>query len=307
VDQIRRSALYNLEGSSDIILNTFSFGGADAIGLTESVQYEGAGFDAARISAGISREAAVGLVTGGSSVLASGTGAMARAAMAVNTGMRVVNAGRSGLAIGSGINRVASGDSGGWLDVGVGLLSVGTNIAGGTRLGGTLNTIGRTTQAGVSGYQIGTGIHKVRSGDSSGYADIATGSFGAVTSVLKYATVAPARKAGVVDKSWKNLIGGQAHGSGAHKFRTYREAIRMAKSGQYDRIYLNRSLRTATNGGVDSLMRPDVTGVLRNGRLDVIEVVSPSQTFRSQWLKVRGMEELLGDRAGAGSNVIIPH
>ena len=110
----------------------------------------------------------------------------------------------------------------------------------------------------------------------------------------------------MVGKSWKNLIEGQAHGSGAHKFRTYREAIRMAKSGQYDRIYLNRSLRTGTSGGVDSLMRPDVLGVLKSGRGYMVEVLSPSQTQSMLWDKINFMKQLLSERAGAGY-VVAPH
>jgi hypothetical protein len=108
------------------------------------------------------------------------------------------------------------------------------------------------------------------------------------------------------DRSWKNLVEGQAHGSGAHKFRTYREAIRMAKSGQYDRIYLNRSLRTVTNGATDSLRRPDVLGVLKNGRVDMVEVLSPSQTQNMLWDKINYMKQLLGESAGSGQ-VVAPH
>ena len=88
--------------------------------------------------------------------------------------------------------------------------------------------------------------------------------------------------------------------------RTYREAVTMAKSGKYERIYLNRSLRKATSGQVDSLMRPDVTGALTTGRIDMVEVVSPSQTRRSQIDKVTHMLDLLGPQAGRG-NVIKPH
>ena len=110
----------------------------------------------------------------------------------------------------------------------------------------------------------------------------------------------------VVDKPWKSVIEGTAHGSGAHMIRTYREAVTMAKSGKYERIYLNRSLRKATSGQVDSLMRPDVTGALTTGRIDMVEVVSPSQTRRSQIDKVTHMLDLLGPQAGRG-NVIKPH
>lgn len=80
----------------------------------------------------------------------------------------------------------------------------------------------------------------------------------------------------------------------------------MAKSCRYTRIYLNRSLCTATNGGVSSLKRPDVTGVLKNGQVDIIEVLSPSQTPDTLWQKIRYMKQLLGELAGPGSKVVTP-
>ena len=109
------------------------------------------------------------------------------------------------------------------------------------------------------------------------------------------------------DRSWKNLIVGKAHAAPPHKVRTYREAIQMAKSGYYDRIFLDRSLGTATEGQVVSLWRPDVSGVLRDGRIDMIEVVSPRQTPLSQWMKLRQMETILGELAGPSSRVVTPH
>lgn len=106
------------------------------------------------------------------------------------------------------------------------------------------------------------------------------------------------------DRSWKNLIEGQAHGTNAHKIRTYREAIRMAKSGQYERVYINKALSTASGKQVNSLLRPDVTGVRPGGLMDMIEVPHPGQTPAQMWDKISGMEELLGGMAGPGSNVV---
>jgi len=111
-----------------------------------------------------------------------------------------------------------------------------------------------------------------------------------------------------VNKPWKQIIIGKAHAGGAHKFRTYREAIKMAKSGQYEKIYLNRSFHTITDGMVDSLKRSDIVGVLHNSnRIDMIEVVSPYQRPQSLWDKISYMQDLLGDTAGPGSRVVAPH
>jgi hypothetical protein len=108
-----------------------------------------------------------------------------------------------------------------------------------------------------------------------------------------------------VDRGWKMLIEGKAHGTGAHRIRTYREAIGMAKSGRYDKIYINKSLKTATSGRVQSRLRPDVAGVRPGGLIDVIEVPSPSQTSGQMLDKVRHMESLLGDFAGPGSGISV--
>ena len=81
-----------------------------------------------------------------------------------------------------------------------------------------------------------------------------------------------------VDKSWKDLIDGtaQATGTPGHAFRSYREAIAMAKSGEYELVRLNRSYRTTSDYAIDSLRRPDVIGVRLDGRIDAVEV--PSRT-----------------------------
>jgi len=127
--------------------------------------------------------------------------------------------------------------------------------------------------------------------------------------MLKYGDDAAAfvrRGAGAIDRSWKLLIEGTAHGAGPHRIRTYREAITMAKSGKYERVCLNRSLRTTTGGLTDSLMRPDVIGIRTSGTIDMVEVVSPSQTRVSQIDKVKRMQGLLGPGAGR-SKVVEPH
>ena len=123
-----------------------------------------------------------------------------------------------------------------------------------------------------------------------------------VTKLLK-----PLTKTGV-DKDWKNIIEGKAHGpSNAHKIRTYRDAITSAKSGQYEKIYINKQLKTATEGQVQSALRPDVSKVRKgSGLIDMTEVPHPRQTVQQLTDKIEMMEDLLGDLAGPGSRVTQP-
>ena len=51
------------------------------------------------------------------------------------------------------------------------------------------------------------------------------------------------------NKDWKKLIEGRAHGTTpGHKFASYRKAIKMAKSGRYSKVFLNKGLKNAVEG-----------------------------------------------------------
>lgn len=53
----------------------------------------------------------------------------------------------------------------------------------------------------------------------------------------------------------------------------------MAASGDYVSVHMNQQVRTITNGQSKSNVRPDVAGVRKdNGKVDVVEVLSPKQT-----------------------------
>ena len=54
------------------------------------------------------------------------------------------------------------------------------------------------------------------------------------------------------------------------------EALRMAESGEYEYITMQRSWRTATGREVRSRRIPDIIGVRRNGKIDAVEIKSAS-------------------------------
>jgi hypothetical protein len=65
-------------------------------------------------------------------------------------------------------------------------------------------------------------------------------------------------------------------------------------------------LSTATNGVCNSLKRPDIIGVLKNGTVRMFEVRSPSQSFGYLRDKINTMKDLLGQLAASGGKVIEP-
>jgi hypothetical protein len=113
---------------------------------------------------------------------------------------------------------------------------------------------------------------------------------GEAVDAVESKTPAPA-----VDKSWKYLIEGKAHGLPAHKVRTYRDAITKAKSGRYKRVDINKQLKTSTKGRVKSIKRPDVTGARHDGRYDMTEAPHPKQTVQDMQDKINNMESQLGN------------
>lgn len=82
-------------------------------------------------------------------------------------------------------------------------------------------------------------------------------------------------------------IVGKAHGTILHKLSSNMQAGRMASSGRYSQIGLNKALKTmGLNGG---LQRPDVIGIGKNGTSKLVEVVSLKQNELSVMNKMSKM------------------
>ena len=84
-----------------------------------------------------------------------------------------------------------------------------------------------------------------------------------------------ATSAGINIASGATTIVGKAHGSVLHKFASNLEAGKMAASGQYTQIGMNKALKTM---GLNGTSRPDVTRISKKGLNKIVEVVSPRQS-----------------------------
>ena len=124
-----------------------------------------------------------------------------------------------------------------------------------------------------SGFMTGSLIGGITGAASAGF-NIATG----VTSVAK---------------------GANAHGQVLHKIASNMEAGKMAASGKYSQIGVNKTLgKMGLNGG---RLRPDVTGVGKKGANKLVEVVSPRQSITTVRRK---MDQLLGINPGSTGKVV---
>ena len=85
-----------------------------------------------------------------------------------------------------------------------------------------------------------------------------------------------AASAGLNIATGATTVAGNAHGSILHKLATNIEAGKMAASGQYSQIGINKSLGKMGLNGV--LTRPDVIGIGKNGANKLVEVISPRQS-----------------------------
>jgi RHS repeat-associated protein len=87
----------------------------------------------------------------------------------------------------------------------------------------------------------------------------------------------------------------QRAGSG-HSVASGRAAVVLARSGDYNEVHVNRWLWSVTGGKVLSRLRPDVAGVRPDGKIDIVEILSPGQTAADLRRKYSGaLGDLMGD------------
>ena len=79
-----------------------------------------------------------------------------------------------------------------------------------------------------------------------------------------------------------------------------------AKSGDYDKIYVNQGIKQEIGAGDFSNKRPDVIGVHTDGKIDVVEVPSLTDDIGALNDRMDYSLEQMGDRAGTGTIRNIP-
>lgn len=107
-----------------------------------------------------------------------------------------------------------------------------------------------------------------------------------------------AASAGMNIATGATTVVGKAHGSILHKLATNMEAGKMAASGQYSQIDMNKALKTM---GLNGTSRPDVIGVAKNGINKRVEVVSPKQ---STGYIVGKMSSMLSGNPGSVGKIV---
>lgn len=102
---------------------------------------------------------------------------------------------------------------------------------------------------------------------------------------------------------WPNVP--HTTGTPGHWFAIKRKAAMMVRSGEYEKIYLNRAINTATGLKLSPNRRPDIIGIRPDGKIDLFEI--PSNSDKIALLKKRMDATLaqLGERAGDGKIVEI--
>ena len=162
------------------------------------------------------------------------------------------------------------------LTIGVGTiagLSIATVCVGGTAAVVFGAALSGATIGGTSGALIGA----VGGGFSGGWKGFLDGACSGFMSGTLIGGVTGAALAGLNIASGVTTVAGNAHGSTVHKLATNIEAGKMAASGQYSQIGINKSLgKMGLNGG---RTRPDVIGIANNGLNILVEVVSPRQNI----------------------------
>lgn len=154
-----------LRGGASITVNTFTFGGSDHMGWTNSSQYQGAEYTFSRVSSTVAREFLITAGTLGTAQVARGGSATAYYAW---QGLEAVNAGRSGYQVGTGVVQISQGD---YVGGGLNILGGGLGAAGSiysaakyfpAAKGGGGNLIHLTDAAGEAGIMTSNSLNGSR-------------------------------------------------------------------------------------------------------------------------------------------------
>ena len=166
-----------------------------------------------------------------------------------------------------------------WLKITIGVAAIaGLAIATACTGGAAAVVFGAALSGAISGGVSGAVMGAIGGGISGGWQGALDGACSGFMSGTLIGGVTGAASAGLNIATGATTVVGNAHGSTLHRLATNMEAGKMAASGQYSRIGMNRALKTM---GLNGTSRPDVIGVAKKGMNKLVEVVSPKQSTNS--------------------------
>ena len=187
-----------------------------------------------------------------------------------------------------------------WLKVTVGAVAIAGLAVATVCTGGAAAVIcGAALSGAITGGASGAVMGAIGGGISGGWQGALDGACSGFMSGTLIGGATGAASAGLNIATGATTVVGNAHGSTLHKLATNMEAGKMAASGQYSQIGINKSLgKMGLNGG---LTRPDVIGVGKNGVNKLVEVVSPRQS--TTYISTK-MSNMLSNNPGTVGKIV---
>ena len=175
-----------------------------------------------------------------------------------------------------------------WAKVAIGAVVIaGLAIATVATAGTAAVVCGAALSGAVAGATSGAVVGAVTGALKNGWEGAIDGACSGFLSGTVIGGVSGAASAGFNILTKATRIVGKAHGTILHKLSSNMQAGRMASSGRYSQIGLNKALKAmGLNGG---LQRPDVIGIGKNGTSKLVEVVSQKQNELSVMNKMSKM------------------
>ena len=164
-----------------------------------------------------------------------------------------------------------------WAKVVIGATAiVGLAVASVCTCGATAVICGAALSGAIIGGASGAVSGAVMGGITGGWQGALDGACSGFMTGTLVGGVTGAASAGINIATGATTVVGNAHGSVLHRLASNIEAGKMAASGQYSQIGLNKALKTL---GLNGSRRPDVIGIAKDGFNKLVEVVSPRQSI----------------------------
>ena len=186
-----------------------------------------------------------------------------------------------------------------WLKVTVGAVAIAGLAVATVCTGGAAAVIcGAALSGAIAGGASGAVMGAIRGGISGGWQGALDGACSGFMSGTLIGGATGAASAGLNIATGATTVVGNAHGSTLHKLATNMEAGKMAASGQYSQIGVNKALKTM---GLNGTSRPDVIGIAKNGMNKLVEVVSPRQSTN---YIINKMSNMLSNNPGSVGKIV---